>query len=136
MSLKICIIDDDIVSQFATQYCIEQYPQNTSISTYADAEESLSAFFNCIKNNEELPDIIFLDLVMGDINGWQFIESLKQMTQGRKFPEVYVLSGFTNAKDRTIAKSHADVSGYFDKPLTRNSLNSVFPEKPNVSNKR
>ena len=131
MALNICIIDDDIVSQFATRYCIQQYAINASISTFTDAEESLRSFSNLISDDKKLPDIIFLDLVMGDVGGWQFIESLKGMIQGEKLPEIYVLSGFSNTKDRAIAKSHADVLGYFDKPLTKDGLDKIFSIKSN-----
>jgi len=124
--MNIYIIDDDLVSQFATRYCIEQYGENVSISIFANAEESLAKLSQDILNKIDLPDIIFLDLVMDDINGWEFIERLKRIARKMKLPEIYILSGFSNSKDRTIAKSHTNVSGYFDKPLTRNSLDSVF----------
>ena len=129
MQRNICIIDDDLVSQFATRYCIEQYGENFSISTCADAEEGLVMLSNLIAENKELPDIIFLDLVMGDMDGWEFLENLQDLCKGQKLPEVYVLSGFSNSKDRAIAKEHSLIDGYFDKPLSRSSLDKIFSTK-------
>ena len=123
------IIDDDMVSQFATRYCLQQYEVPLDIETFSNAEEALEAASQLVIDKAPLPNLIFLDLVMHDMDGWQFIEGLKKLTKGLPFPEIYVLSAFVNAKDRGIAKQHKSVSGYFDKPLTRISLNKVFAGK-------
>ncbi|UJH68752.1 response regulator [Allomuricauda sp. SCSIO 65647] len=125
----IFIIDDDLVSQFATRYCIEQYDKEFNIVACGSAEEGLRVCANLLDEKEELPDIILLDLVMGDMNGWAFIENLELLTGDRKKPEIYVLSAFVNSKDRAIAKQHSLISGYFDKPLTKSSLNKIFSPK-------
>lgn len=120
------IIDDDMVSQFATRYCLQQYDVQLDIETFSNAEEALEAISLLVAAKEPLPSLIFLDLVMDDMNGWQFIESLKKLAKGNSFPEIYVLSAFANSKDRAIAKKHKQVAGYFDKPLSRISLQKVF----------
>ncbi len=129
MQRNICIIDDDLVSQFATRYVIEQHSGDFSISTCANAEEALVKLSCLIAEDEELPDIVFLDLIMGDMNGWEFIENLQSLAKGKRLPEIYILSGFSNSKDRAIAKEHALIDGYFDKPLSRNSLDKIFSKK-------
>jgi len=126
------IIDDDMVSQFATQYCLQQYGDQIVIEIFSNAEEALEAASSLITNKEALPSLIFLDLIMDEMDGWQFIESLKKLAKGIHFPDIYVLSAFVNAKDRAIAKEHSEVSGYFDKPLSRISLNTIFEEKTNI----
>lgn len=128
MGLNICIIDDDMVSQFATRYCIQQ-AGNFNIATCNSAEEGLMHCAKLLEDIKTLPDIIFLDLVMGDMNGWAFLENLRLISEGYKQPQIYVLSAFTNAKDRAIAKKHPLIAGYFDKPLTKTSLDKVFKKK-------
>lgn len=118
-----------MVSQFATRYCLQQYEEQLAIETFSNAEEALEEASKRVAEKVALPSLIFLDLVMDDMNGWQFIENLKKLTKKINFPEIYVLSAFVNAKDRAIAKEHNEVSGYFDKPLTRISLSKVFTEK-------
>ncbi|GMN06486.1 response regulator [Croceitalea sp. MTPC5] len=126
------IIDDDMVSQFATRYCLEQYGGNLAIETFSNAEEGLAAANTLIKNNQALPKLIFLDLVMDDMDGWQFIDQLKKVAKQSAFPKIYVLSAFVNAKDRATAKKHKQVSGYFDKPLTGISLSRIFGAKTKI----
>lgn len=129
MIRKVCIIDDDLVSQFATRYCIEQYSEEFTISIYANAEEALVFLSDLLVNNEAFPDIIFLDLVMGEMNGWEFLDNLQNLVKGQKFPQVYVLSSFVNSKDREIAKENLLIEGYLDKPLSSNSLEQIFAAK-------
>lgn len=76
-----------------------------------------------------MPDIIFLDLVMDGMNGWDFLENLQTLFKKHELPSVYVLSAFTNAKDRAIAKGHALIAGYIDKPLSRSYLEKILKEE-------
>ena len=63
------------------------------------------------------------------MNGWDFLENLRNLFKGHKLPSVYVLSAFTNAKDRTIAKTNELISGYVDKPLSRSYLEKILKEE-------
>ena len=72
MNLTICIIDDDLVSQFATRYCIEQRDINCDIITFDDAATALKNFslkienFNpeskLLKRGYKNSDALFIDL--------------------------------------------------------------------------
>ncbi|MEM9001669.1 MAG: response regulator [Bacteroidota bacterium] len=129
MQRTVCIIEDDMVSQFATRYCIQQHGGEFDILVCSSAEEALLQFADLLKQNRQLPDLIFLDLVMGDMDGWEFLESLKRLSKGLRQPEIYILSAFSNSKDRAIAKAHPCVKGYFDKPLSRNVLDRILASK-------
>ncbi len=128
MHRTVWIIDDDMVSQFATRYCLEQFEGEFSIATFSNAEEGLEAIGGVLEGQQPMPELIFLDLVMDDMDGWQFIEELKRKVKKSQLPEIFVLSAFVNAKDRATAKAHGEVAGYFDKPLTRISLSKVFTQ--------
>ncbi|MFS4466968.1 response regulator [Maribacter sp. 2210JD10-5] len=129
MTKTIWIIDDDLVSQFAIRYCVEQYGSGYKTDVFSSAEEALSAAKELSKASGAFPKIILLDLVMNHMNGWEFIDQLKNITSAKNFPNIFILSAFTNAKDRAIAKEHPEVSGYFDKPLSQASLSKVFSQK-------
>ena len=134
MKLTTFIIDDDLVSQFATRYCIQQSHADFDIVTCSSGEEGVQACFSFIGEHNRLPDIIFLDLVMDGMNGWDFLENLLNLFKGYKLPSVYVLSAFTNATDRTIAKRHELIAGYVDKPLSRAYLEKILKEEEKKRN--
>ena len=131
MPLTICIIDDDLVSQFATRYCVQQFFDNMNIVTCDSGEEGLSYCSDYFKENKRLPDIVFLDLVMYGMDGWTFLKTLKQEYKKAKFPKVYILSAFAKSNDRGIAKEHPLISGYIDKPLSRIHLQGIFASEEN-----
>lgn len=117
--LVIWIIDDDLVSLYATRYRIEQSESNAKVYDFDTAEIALQAYNENSDVEHELPDIIFLDLVMPGMNGWQFLEELAKISKTHKKTEVYILSAFSNAKDRRQAKAHSAIIGHFDKPLSK-----------------
>jgi len=126
----ICIIDDDMVSQFASRYCLKQFDDDFDVVTCDSAEDGLELCQDLLKHSKKLPDIIFLDLTMDGMDGWDFIDNLKDLAEGHPQPTIFILSAFTNAKDRAKAKHHTMIAGYFDKPLTKTNLRRVFQAKP------
>ncbi|MGB5818475.1 MAG: response regulator [Saonia sp.] len=129
MELTVCIIDDDLVSQFASRYCIEQSNTNCSIITCDNATEGLDIFSDRYNNRKDIPDILFLDLVMQGMDGWEFLDKLKCISEGRQKTDIYILSAFTNSKDRARAKEHPMVQGYFDKPLSKSIVDRILLSK-------
>ncbi len=119
MPLVIWIIDDDLVSLYATRYRIGQSESNAKVFDFDTAEIALKTYHEKIHDERELPDIIFLDLIMPEMNGWQFLEELAKISETRKKTEVYVLSAFSSSKDRMQAKTHSAIIGHFDKPLSK-----------------
>ena len=67
-------------------------------------------------DQEEHPDIILLDLNMPIMDGWGFLDGLKdaQIQSGFK---VYVLTSSLDDRDRTRAQNYQMVEGYLTKPL-------------------
>ena len=127
MRYSICIVEDDMVSQFATRYCLNQFSKDEfEITAHESAENALDAFMLLLEQGMALPDIIFLDLTMGGMDGWTFLDNLQVLCDGNKPPEVYILSAFSNVADRQRAKEHELIAGYFDKPLTKANLTKVF----------
>ncbi len=119
MRLVIWIIDDDLVSLYATRYRIEQSEGNAKVLDFDNAEIALQAYFEKMHDRHELPDIIFLDLIMPGMSGWQFLAELAEISENHKKSDIYILSAFSNSKDRKQAKEHAAILGHFDKPLSK-----------------
>ncbi len=117
--LVIWIIDDDLVSLYATRYRIKQSGSNAKVFDFDTAEIALQAYHKNKQDEQELPHIIFLDLIMPGMSGWQFLEQLAKISEARKKTQVYVLSAFSNSKDRMQAKAHTAIIGHYDKPLSR-----------------
>lgn len=128
MGLTTWIIDDDLVSQFATEYSIQQSNKVSTVKSFDNASESLNCLKKCIETSKGIPHVILLDLVMPQMDGWEFLDEIKKIVGWEGKVNVYIISSFAKSKDRDLAKNHPLVQGYFDKPLSKVSVDKIFQE--------
>lgn len=122
----IWIIYDDMVSQFAMKYKIEQSYQNCQVISYYTVEDALTSIKKCLEMQIGLPNKLLLDLVLPEMNGWHFLKELEKI-QGRiEDLEIYIVSAFSNSMDRKLVKEHPMVMNYFNKPLNKGSVDEMF----------
>lgn len=122
----IWVIDDDMVSQFAMRYKIEQSYQNYLVKGFYSVEEALTAIKECLKMQKDLPNKLILDLVLPGLSGWDFLEELDNLQGNIDALEIYVVSAFSNAIDRKLVKKHPRVVNHFTKPLNKVSVDKMF----------
>ena len=109
---KIMAIDDDV--EMLKQLAImlkDQY----AVSVMTSAEQALAAL-----SEGNLPDLILLDVMMPDTDGFSLMEHLKNDKELRKIPVIF-LTGMTNTDDeiRGLTIGGAD---YIRKPFHREVL--------------
>lgn len=92
-SLKILLIDDDKDDQFFFMEAIKETGKIYLCETADDAYKGLQSLEKGYK-----PDLIFLDLNMPQMNGFDLLEKLKQMEIYRNIP-VAIFSTSNNPKD-------------------------------------
>ncbi|GGW24375.1 response regulator [Arenibacter certesii] len=120
------IIDDDLVSQFAMTYKIEQSNENYHVEIFNSAEKALAMIKVCEKTLKDMPNIILLDLVLPGLSGWDFLRELEDIQGHTDDLEIYIVSAFTNSMDRKLAEDHPLVIGYFNKPLNKVNVDQIF----------
>ena len=124
--LLVWIIDDDIVSLFATRYGIEQWNNSCEVVDFDDGETALKILSDKLKTGNEIPDIILLDLVMPKMNGWEFLAKFEAIKGRSNKTDIYILSAFSNSKDREKARKHQSIKGYIEKPVSKLVLDDVL----------
>lgn len=122
---SICIIDDDPVMIFGVKKTLSYLPIASKIKSFENAIEAFNQLKPMIElNDPELPDIIFLDINMPIMDGWQFIELYSALIEQHPTKEIklYLLSSSIDLNDHKKAKALSAVNGFIMKPIKKEDL--------------
>ena len=125
-SKVIAIIDDDEVFQLLTRKMIEQKNIADKILQFLNPLSGLSFLKNNVNDFSKLPSVIFLDLYMPEMNGWQFLSQLENLNFTHKYePSVFVVSG-ADSIDFEKMRNYRLIKGYLAKPVPMTKLISLI----------
>jgi CheY-like chemotaxis protein len=123
----ICVIDDDSVYQFTITRTIQTHQLAKKILVFSDGEQAINFLIDNIFNSENLPDIIFLDINMPIMDGWQFLEEYVTLKPNlSKKITVFMISSSVDPTDLERAKKISEVSDYIVKPITPEALKEII----------
>lgn len=72
------------------------------------------------KDEANLPDVIFLDINMPVMNGWEFLEEYEKLNgRFQKNMLLYVVSSSVDDADIRRSRQYGTVTDYIVKPITR-----------------
>ena len=124
--MTILIVDDDPISVLITKKLIEHFRMGHQTSTAANGKEALEIFSKCKTNSTKMPDVIFLDLDMPIMNGFEFLETLQlQYRSEINNVNVIILTSSIDPNDIKRAEQFG-VSNFLNKPITEGKLHSVL----------
>lgn len=123
---KVMLVDDNEIDNLINQEMIRSTDFSEEILVFLTGQEAL----NFLKENEDkedvLPEIIFLDINMPVMNGFQFLEvfdELSEIVQGKC--KIIMLSSSISPKDIDQAASSRYVRKYLNKPLNERYLGAI-----------
>lgn len=117
----ILLIDDDLTINYLHNRLVEKSAIAQHIVIAKNGIEGLTAF---LELNERLHSsdqvVLFLDLNMPIMNGWEFLEKLSKAKNEITIQyKIYILSSTINPDDKKKAGSHSLVTGFLSKPLDK-----------------
>lgn len=126
---SLCVIDDDVIYQFAVKLNIKQLGLANAVLTFSNGELAVRYFEENKDNISLLPQVILLDINMPVMDGWDFLEWFKGFKGQLARPiKIFMVSSSIDWRDIEKAKSFAEVTDYLSKPLTDGSFFEIIDQ--------
>jgi len=119
----ILLIDDYEPTNILHEEFIKTHLNSASVYSFTDAYKALESLNHPDEDERIVPDIIFLDINMPAMSGWEFLEIYKTLKiKNKQNINIYMLSTFDDDKYRNRANEDETVKKYYTKPLTKEIL--------------
>jgi CheY-like chemotaxis protein len=119
MKFSFIIVDNNELHCFVARKLIVQAVPGAAILTFMAAGEAIAHISGAPTREDGYLTIIFLDLVMPKMNGFQFIESFEKLPDEVQANYLIVaLTSSMNKKDFNRLRSYSTVREILDKPVT------------------
>ncbi len=132
MYSKILFVDDDPITLMLCKKVIERAEFSKEIEVAHNGEDAINYFDSLkieLENNKDIisPQLMFLDLNMPVMGGWEFLDLFSDEKYYTFFPnlKVIVLSSTIDPKDIEKSKSYSMVIDFLSKPITKELLKSI-----------
>lgn len=107
MQHHIFVVDDNIGDRLLLEHQISEAGLNITLQSARDGEEAIDALNECI-TQQTIPDVVFLDINMPRIDGFQVLQHIRTHNELADIP-VLMLSGSYSPNDIEKAKKqHAN----------------------------
>ena len=120
----VLLIDDDLTINYLHNRLMDKCDFAENVIITKNGIEGLTSFLELnerLHKNDKV--LIFLDLNMPIMNGWEFLEKLSKAKKEITMDfSIYILSSTINPDDKKKANEIALVSGFMAKPLTKEHL--------------
>lgn len=127
----VLLIDDDEPTNFLNQLIVEKSGYAEQIKTVQSGAEALDYLTRSCSSDSGYPspDLIFLDINMPAMNGWEFLERYKKLDEEHKGKVMIVmLTTSLFPEDKVHAEEMPEVSGFENKPLTAEKLDRIIAD--------
>jgi len=125
--LNIWIVDDDPIFQMIFKMMIERVNALIAVGQFKNGQEAIDAIKNIGKDEDRIPDYIFLDINMPIKTGWDFLNELPAIVDPSFIArtKVYIVSSSINPEDEEKARTYSLTEDFLIKPLSESLIESI-----------
>ena len=116
--IKFLIVEDNNVNRLLLRATIKNLFVNAAIYDAENGKEAVELY----KTVD--PDIIFMDIQMPVMNGYEATKAIRELKSGKKTPIIAVTAGAE--KDEKQNCINAGMTGYISKPVIKGSIEKAI----------
>jgi len=123
---SVLLVDDSYIDNLINRKILDNGNFAESITVIESPKEAFNYIRDLYLGGKELPEVIFLDLRMPIMNGFEFLKALMDLPNlGPDKIKIYVLTSSLDPKDIRKVKENQMVSKFIGKPLTSQILQEI-----------
>jgi CheY-like chemotaxis protein len=123
---NVLLVEDDPITVMVCDRIIKMTAFSDNVSSCVNGKIALEHLNSLKDKGTGLPEIIFLDINMPIMNGWDFLEEFENIkTMFQELPRIYILSSTVDPEDYKKAKAFSLVESFISKPLSKESLETI-----------
>jgi CheY-like chemotaxis protein len=120
---RLFLIDDDPIFVYLTRKIIASTNCRYTIDEFTDGELALRHLDEISEEAGLQPDVIFLDLSMPVMDGWEFLNEFGLLRPRlKKAISLYIVSSSISPQEVERSKSYRFVTDFLIKPLERGKI--------------
>jgi CheY-like chemotaxis protein len=119
------IIDDDPIFVIVLKKLLAKMNIFKEVKNLKNGLEALNDLNIVNDKQKTFPDVIFLDLNMPVLDGWQFLEELEKTSYKDKL-NIYVVSSTIDNREIIKCENYDSVRSFISKPTNSDDLNKAL----------
>ncbi len=123
---KYLLIDDDDIFNFLHSEVIKQVDESSEITIYNSSLDALEYIKDLIDNQIQLPNYIFVDIRMPEMNGFELMDELiKFPLELFKNTKIYFVTSSLDDRDNIKSLDYPIIKGFIEKTITAELLKDL-----------
>ncbi|MDB5128474.1 response regulator [Mucilaginibacter sp.] len=130
------IVDDDDIFTYGFKKSAAIKNLFNKVLSFGDGREAID-YLKDPRNSNQLPDVLFVDINMPVMNGWEFIDAFAEikLKLGKNIP-IYIISSSIDLEDIKRGKNNTLIVDYLLKPIDKIYLKDIFDSLQNQTSPR
>ncbi|MGN8068087.1 response regulator [Mucilaginibacter sp. 22184] len=117
------MIDDNYIDNFVTRRILE----NSNFAEQIIVRQSPAEAINSLREGTIKPDVIFLDVRMPLMSGFEFLQEYDKLSINKKDIKIFMLSSSLDPTDMKESVGNKYITQFIHKPLTIKALEEICP---------
>ena len=123
----VMLVDNSSIDNFVNTKIIMRYQFATNVLPFTKASKALKYLLELNAADEkEIPALLFLDLDMPEINGFEFLDAFRLLSDKiKKHIKIVILTNSSDPADAIACSRNELVITFFQKPLIKDNIEAL-----------